>query len=167
MSYIYKKTWFGSPTIQETLIYEGISAGRNWALIKHEAHEIPQYSYILRVDISEWRHAYDKTISSSTSQIFNYMCFDPPINDIISKLTFINSSPGWWNNGFTRQLCFSRPLFTYHNKREQLKQKLIGVDFDTLDYNDIVEQICERTKPLFDFWETNNFKPLIPYIDDF
>jgi hypothetical protein len=167
MGYMHKKTWFGSQTHQESLIYEGISAGRNWALIKYENHESMWYSYILRVDISEWRHAYDETIISSTSQIFNYIHFDPPINDMISRFTILNQSPGWWNNGFTSQLCFSCTLFTYYSKKEQLKQKLTGVDFDILDYNDIVEQICERTKPLFDFWKSKNFKPLVPYMDDF
>ena len=170
MNYRNKKIWIGTggSGTNEILIYEGTVNNRNWAVIKSFKHN-NQFNdiYKLRIDISEWRNVYGNSYYTCYSSISKYLHFDKPINNILYNFTIENSSPGWWDNGFSAQLCLSTNLFIYRSEEDYLKQVIeFGFDYSSLNYNDLVEKICDKIQPIFDIFSLYG-KPAIPYIDDF
>ena len=159
--------------VDETLINEGVSSGHNWALIKIRSRN-PNYecqcgeTYVLRIDISEWMHAYDKLFIKNINKISKMLLFgNNPIDDLVHYIALDNSSPGWWDNGFSRQLCMSTVLFNYYSDEDRLMSVIkSGKDYDTVNYDDIIRKIFKRLTPMFDLFKAN-FKPGIPYLDDF
>jgi len=161
----------------EELLTEGISAGRSWAVVRNWYPE-PRYrsdrveKYILRIDISEWYAAYMRCVCVCEMHdemrkvcmaIKNIKGRNPPC----SGVWFENMSPGWWENGFSQQLCLTSTVFKYESEEDRLRSIVkTGQDWDSVDYDGFVMEICQKLDPLFGFFSSIAC-PKIPHMDDF
>ena len=88
-------------------------------------------------------------------------------NPPCSGVWFENRSPGWWENGFSQQLCLTSTVFKYESEDDRLRSIVeTGMDWDTLDYDEIVSDICGRLNPVFRIF-AEAINPGIPFADDF
>ena len=172
--YRQKHTWYDSKFrgAHEELLMEGISAGRSWAVVRNW-YPHPWYTsdraekYILRIDISEWYTAYMCCICEMHDEMRKACMAVKGRNPPCSGVWFENRSPGWWENGFSQQLCLTSTVFKYESEDGRFRSIVeTGMDWDTLDYDEIVSDICGRLNPVFRiFAEAGN--PGIPFADDF
>lgn len=169
---MHKYAWFGSKLygVNEELLAEGVSAGRGWALVRNW-HPKPRYAsdrferYILRVDVSEWHNAY-RVISweKMYGELHRALASAQPVEHAFMLRC---GSPGWWENGFSRQMCLESVLFKYESEEDRLRSVVeTGVDWDSLDYGDFVARLCGRLGPVFELFASIG-TAAVPYADDF
>lgn len=172
--YRQKHTWYDSKCwgTHEELLAEGVSAGRSWAVVRNW-HPEPRYKldkaekYILRIDISEWYAAYIGCVCEMHDEMRKVCMAVKGRNPPCSGVWFENRSPGWWENGFSRQLCLTSTVFKYESEDDRLRSIVeTGMDWDTFDYDEIVSDICGRLSPVFRML-AKTMAPKTPFIDDF
>lgn len=170
--YRYAETWSGSSDgLHETLVSEGLtSSGRRWALLRLWTKR-PRYRdeegerYVLRIDVSEWWRAFQKHYQELYDR--KLVCVSG-----LWSLPFLkggnlnNRSPGWWDNGFCAQMCYSVTVAKYKSAEDRLEQVVMhGFDFDSLDTGIVADEICSKLEPMFDFFRSVG-RPMVPG-DDF
>ena len=172
--YRNKHTWYDSKLwgVHEELLAEGVSAGRGWAVVR-SWHPKPRYrsdraeKYILRIDISEWYDAYMRCFCETNDEMRKVCLSIKNGNSPHYGVRFDNCSPGWWENGFSQQLCLTSTVFKYESEDDRLRSIVeTGMDWDTLDYDEIVSDICGRLNPVFRIF-AEAINPGIPFADDF
>jgi len=172
--YRWAETWIGSKDgLHESLMSEGItSSGRRWALVRVWT-EKPRWRdqegerYVLRIDFSEWYGVY----YNHYQELHRKLC--DTANSMLKSFPqmrvngwFNNQSPGWWDNGFGRQMCYTVTVLKYKTLAERLEQVVSsGFDFDSFDMGEVAEEICSALRPTLDFLESVG-KPETPE-DDF
>ena len=172
--YRQKHTWYDSKFggAHEELLMEGISAGRSWAVVRNW-YPHPRYTsdraekYILRIDISEWYTAYMCCICEMHDEMRKACMAVKGRNPPYDGVWFANCSPGWWENGFSQQLCLTSVVFKYESEEDRLRSIVeTGMDWDILDYAKVVLDICGRLSPVFGLFAKTT-APSTPFIDDF
>lgn len=172
--YRHEHTWYDSKFwgTHEELLTEGVSAGRGWAVVR-SWHPHPRYTsdraekYILRIDISEWYASYGRCFCEMSEKIRRICMAIKSACSLHSGVWFDNMSPGWWENGFSRQLCLTATVFKYKSEEDRFRSVIeTGKDWDTFDYNETVFDICNRLNPVFKMFAGAG-KPGIPFADDF
>lgn len=171
--YRLKHTWYDSKFwgTHEELLAEGVSAERGWAVVR-SWHPEPRYisdrfeKYILRIDVSEWYAAYGQYICRASDEM-RRICMSIRDKKPCDNVWFDNRSPGWWENGFSQQLCLTSVLFRYESEEAHIRSVIeTGSDWDTLDYNTLVSDLCAQLAPLFELFAKMS-RPAVPFADNF
>lgn len=158
LNYLYRKSGsYGD--YSEELLADGEVCGRNWSLIERTwkrdiSFRGGKYHYILRIDISEYKEAYNKIICKPK---FNYNDFYASLVVTprgCSSLRFAvhNQSPGLWENGFNPNYWLEAEMGSYMNDEERLR-KVVETGIDMHDINDIgliVRDVLDRIRPTLD-----------------
>ena len=176
--YRLRHTWSGSSEwgVHEELLLEGAAAGRGWAVVRRWCPK-PRYrldrgeSYVLRIDISEWFDAYAALARSLDFAALHRILDAATPPELILRpphgIWFDNVSPGWWENGFGRQLCLSAVPFRYDSEEDRIRSVVeTGRDWDSLDYGEVVSGVCGKLGPLFGMLAEKR-PPAVPWSDDF
>lgn len=158
LNYLYRKSGsYGD--YSEELLADGEVCGRNWSFIEHIwkrniGFRGGKYHYILRIDISEYKEAYNKIICKPNSDYNDFYASLAVTPRGCSPLRFTvhNQSPGLWENGFNPNYWLEAEIYSYKNEEERLR-KVIETGVDMRDINDIgliVRDVLDRIRPTLD-----------------
>lgn len=157
LNYLHRKSGvYGD--YSEELLADGEVCGRNWSFIEREwkrgiSFRGGKYNYILRIDISEYREAYNKIYKSRLdyNAFYASLAVTPrgygPLRFAVS-----NQSPGIWENGFNPNYWLEAKLRSYKDEEERLR-KVVETGIDARDIDGIgliVQDVLNRIKPALD-----------------
>lgn len=171
--YRMKRTWSDSREwgTHEELLAEGEARGRGWAVVRRwrpnpRCERERGESYVLRIDISEWYEAYGRAYTSGHGQSMHDALNFAQVACRLAGICLDNRSPGWWDDGFSRQLCVEATLFKYKSDEDRLLSvAATGRDWDTVDHGALAADVLGALGRLFEVFSSMS-EPLGPG-DDF
>ena len=163
--YIHKNVRYGLGR-SENLIKEGVAGGRSWALVKMTFPDDPSQGeqYILRVDLSEWWHAYNKCYEKLNHSMFRFG--EAAGIKLEHSISLNNISPCLWDNGFGVAFYMNLVIFKYKSETDRFVKTIeSGVDWESIDYGRLVLDLLEKMKPGLDLFKASVSGPLVPEKD--